>query len=258
MWDPLVIHKREWEKINCDELISGRIPAIIFKEFYDENFCKQVVKKISKNYFKNFQNGKLTHLGPFLMNYCTKKNSYFKEARQSYTIFENIFEESKMPSNEILDTFRLIYPDSSISLARESGNNFSPFVIRIHEEGKSIPIHKDFVGYEGKDYQISNLDQQLSCILHLQEPESGGNLIIYKKKWHKKDEKYRNIDFGYSEKLVSSGTSSVISNIDPGDLVMINPIHYHKVTTIFGSIPRITLGMFVGFFRSQNQIVSWA
>jgi hypothetical protein len=163
-----------------------------------------------------------------------------------------------LPHEKIFNLLRQIFPDFKIVQASESGKFFSPFIIRMHGKGTSIPLHKDNVCYEGKEYYISNSDAQLSCILHLQGTEAGGDLVVYNKNWKKCDEKYRQIDFGYCEKLVSSDQSSVISNIEPGDLVLINPLHYHKVTTILGSTPRITLGMFIGFFRSQKQIVSWA
>ena len=59
-------------------------------------------------------------------------------------------------------------------------------------------MHKDNVSYEGVEYQVSKINSQLSCILHLQETEKGGNLSIYNKQWEKKLEKYREIEFGYN------------------------------------------------------------
>ena len=110
----------------------------------------------------------------------------------------------KIPSKKIYDNLQQVLPNYSISLASEFQNNYSPFIIRIHEKGKLIPIHKDDVKYEGREYCLSNIDDQLSCILHLQEPEDGGNLIIYKKQWKRCDEKFRNIDFGYSSDLIAN------------------------------------------------------
>ena len=92
----------------------------------------------------------------------------------------------------------------------------------------------------------------------LQESEVGGDVVIYNTQWTREDEKFREINFGYSSDAVSSSESCQISNVKPGDLVIINPTFYHKVTTICGDMPRITLGMFLGLHQKSNQVVAWA
>ncbi len=258
MWEPLVIQKSNWKKIDCFSLISAEIPAIILKQFYEKDYCKSITSRILGTQSNNFQNGKLTHIGPFLMSYATKKRDYFEQAKEAQSRFDIIFGDRQIPTTRIFKMLKMVFPESETSLANESGNDFSPFVIRIHEPGKSIQIHKDNVGYEGKEYSISNIDNQLSCVLHLQESEKGGDLIIYKRKWSRTDEKFRNIDFGYSSELVDSEKSCKISNIEQGDLVLINPIQYHEVTKIQGPSPRVTLGMFLGFSNKMQKIFSWA
>ena len=258
MWAPLIVHKSDWKKIDYTSLICDKIPAIILKQFYEKESCKSIVKRIVKISPDDFQNGKLTHIGPFLMSYATKKRDYFEQAKITKSKFNLIFEDLQIPTDRIFKMLKMVFPKSEISLANESDNYFSPFVIRIHEFGKSIPIHKDNVRYEGKEYCISNIDNQISCVLHLQKSEKGGELIIYKKNWKKSDEKFRNIDFGYSFELVSSEKFCKISNVEQGDLVLINPLHYHAVTKIQGTSPRITLGMFLGFSNQTRKIISWA
>lgn len=258
MWEPLIVYKSDWKKIDYYSLISGKIPAIILKQFYEKDYCKSIVNRILGIPTDNFQNGKLNHIGPFLMSYATKKRDYFEQAKSTQSKFNLIFSDMQIPTTRIFEMLKTVFPESEISLAKESGNDFSPFVIRIHESGKSIPIHKDNVGYEGKEYSISNIVNQLSCVLHLQESEKGGDLIVYKRNWRRTDEKFRNIDFGYSSKLVGSEKSCKIPNIEQGDLVLINPIQYHEVTKIQGTSPRITLGMFLGLSNNTKKIVSWA
>ena len=81
---------------------------------------------------------------------------------------------------------------------------------------------------------------------------------MYNKQWKKEDERFRNIEFGYSPRLTESSEFWRISNLNAGDLVIINPSYYHKVTKIAGNTPRITLGMFLGFYRKERKIVAWA
>lgn len=258
MWNPLIVKKYDFAEVNCDSLFSGKVPAIILKEFYDKSSCDSIVNKILKITSNCSQKENLKHIGPFLMAYTTNKKEYFIQSKKSEKEFSEIFLKNENPTSKIFSILKSIFPHSEINLATESGKKFSPFVIRIHESGKSIPIHKDYVSYEGKEYSVSNIDHQLSCILHLQESEKGGDLVIYDKKWKKHDERFRNIDFGYSSKVISSETFSILSNFEPGDLVLINPLYYHKVTKIQGPTSRITLGMFLGFSNNEQKIVSWA
>lgn len=257
MWKPIVTDNSEKNKINFKSVLLDKTPAIIIRNFYDKKKCEVIVDRIKKENIQNFQDEKLKHIGSFLMSYMTEKKKYFEEVKQYQTIFEKIFLKIQNPTAIIYEYIQEVLPDYSISLAREENENYSPFIIRIHEKGKSIPIHKDNVSYEGKEYLLSRIDQQLSCILHLQKSE-GGDLIIYNKKWKKQDEKFRDINFGYSSNLIKDISFCKISNLDAGDLVIINPNYYHRVTEIQGNTPRITLGMFLGIYEKEQKIISWA
>ncbi|MFZ8907454.1 MAG: hypothetical protein ACO2YR_00830 [Nitrosopumilaceae archaeon] len=258
MWEPLIVNKPDWNKIDYDSLIFGKVPAIILKQFYEKEYCKFISDRILSMPENNFQNEKLTHIGPFLMSYTTKKREYFEQVKIANSKFDFIFGSSQIPTNKIFKMLKVVFPESEITLAHESGDEFSPFIIRIHEMGKSIPLHKDHVNYEGKEYSIANLDGQLSCVLHLQKSEAGGDLIVYRRNWMRSDEKFRKIDFGYSSELTSSEESCKITNIEEGDLVLINPLKYHEVTKIQGPSSRITLGMFLGFSNHNQKNISWA
>ena len=198
------------------------------------------------------------HLGPFLMAHTTDKKKYFEKAQLAKTTFETLFSDIENPLTKIYECLNHIFPNYLVSVASEFSNAYSPAIVRIHEKGKSIPIHKDNVRYEGREYSVSEINNQLSCVLHLQESETGGELVIYDKKWVKEDEKFRNIDFGYSSNLTQNTKSCIISDIVPGDLVLIDPNYFHEVLKITGNTPRITLGMFLGFYKKESRILAWA
>lgn len=258
MWESLVFRKSQINKINLEYLFSGKCSSLVIQSFYDKDTCQTIANRIRRYRSKNPHNKELRHIGPFLMSYVTKKGRYFEDSKESLKIFDGIFSGIKTPTAAIRECISKILPNHMMSVATEDNNMYSPFIIRIYEKGRSIPIHKDNVGYEGREYSISNVDTQLSCVLHLQESESGGDLVMYDKQWTKEDEKLRNVDFGYSSHLTKLSNYSVVSNIRAGDLVIINPKYYHKVTKITGSTPRITLGMFLGLYRKDCKIVMWA
>ena len=260
MWEPNRIKKSEFNKVKIDNLLSGDIPAIIIQNFYNTKDCQLIVDRINDHTVNNFQNGKLNHIGPFLMAYKTKKEKYFKDAKGAKNTFEEIFNGMENPLTIIQNMINTTMPYYSLFLATDlQGNDYSPYVIRIHGKGKLISIHRDNVQHEGKEFHVSRIDQQLSCVLHLQESEHGGELVIYKKQWKVKDEKFRNIDFGYSSDVIpSSSESCIVLKLETGDLVIINPNHYHEVKEITGEIPRVSLGMFLGFFKKEDKMLAWA
>lgn len=257
MWEPLIVDFLKLQHTPIKSLLSGDLPAIVIQDFYEKKDCQIIVDRIIKHKTNDFQNGKLKHIGPFLMSYTTKKEEYFKAVTEIQKTFDKIFYRMKKPTSQIHEITSHMLPGYSIANI-EFQEVYSPFIIRIHEKGKAIPLHKDDIRYEGKNYAIHNVVHQLSCILHLQETEKGGELILYDKRWKKSDERYRNIDFGYSSDLVSSSRSCEICNLKSGDLVIINPNYYHEVKKINGEIPRITLGMFLGIYKKEHKIVSWA
>lgn len=257
MWEPLEIFSSSIPQKKVHALLKGKIPAIIFRNYFKKTFCNKICNKIENQKLGNFQNGKLKHLGPFLMAFPTKKDTYFEEAKRSLPFQTAIFEGTENPIKKIFKIMEESFPGHKVSIANEAENQYSPYVIRIHEEGKSIPLHKDKISYEGKNYEISKLNHQLSCVLHLQESDHGGNLIVYNHSWNQKDEKFRNIDFGYSSKLLGNSESCKM-RLNQGDLVFLNPSFYHEVTKIIGRKSRITLGMFLGIYPQEGKIVAWA
>ena len=161
------------------------------------------------------------------------------------------------PINKIKTTISKFFPSYEISETKENHRNYASCTIRRHKKGKSIPLHKDNVSYEGVEYQVSKINNQLSCILHLQETEKGGNLSIYNKQWEKKLEKHREIEFGYNPVLKKNTVADTIKS-ELGDLVIINPNYLHEVKKIQGNSDRVTLGIFFGIEDKSKKIFSWA
>lgn len=258
MWKPQIVGHLSAEETLLKRLIFGKIPMIIIRGFYDKKSCQTAAERIKNHAQSRFQDRELRHIGPFLMAHTTDKEKYFKDSMECKITLEEIFCEITNPVLQIYEAVGRMFPGHSVSLAREFQYDYSPAVIRIHEKGRSVPVHKDNVKYEGREYAVSNIDYQLSCVLHLQESENGGDLVLYNRVWKKGDEQFRNIDFGYSQSLTESSQSCRAPNLGAGDLVIINPIHYHKVTRITGDAPRITLGMFLGIYNQKRKIVAWA
>lgn len=255
MWEPSVVDRAG---AGLERLISGETPMIIIRNFYDARACQKAADKIKRRARHKSRSGNLRHVGPFLMAYTTDKAKYFRDAARAARIFEEIFYGADNPIPRIHGAVGDMLPGYSVLPARELAHSYSPAVIRIHEKGSLVPLHKDNVRYEGCEYAVSDIDHQISCVLHLQESEGGGDLVMYRRRWEVADERFRNIDFGYSPDLIGSSRSCRAPGICAGDLVIINPCHYHQVTRITGDSPRITLGIFFGIYSQDRRIVAWA
>ena len=190
MWEPLVVdYQQVLHEIDLRTALSDKKnpfpPVIIIRNFYDKKNCQTIVKRAKNCNHNSFQNDKLLHLDPFLMEHITNKKGYFEAAKDAQKTIENVFTGIENPINKIYEFISRLFPHYSVSVATESQNDYSQAIIRIHENGKSIPIHKDNVRHEGKEYSVCGVDHQLSCVLHLQESETGGELVIYNKQWKK-------------------------------------------------------------------------
>ena len=256
MWDSIVITNSEISNRDIKKIISGEKSAIIIKNFYEKRSCKKIIKKINNTNIEN-DSKKFNHIGPFLMNYTTTKEKYFQNAKKANMIFKKIFLNVDNPIDKIKLIILKVHPNYEILETKENRMSYASCTIRRHEKGKSVPLHKDNVTYEGIEYNVSKIDNQLSCILHLQETERGGKLLMYKKKWEKKFEEFREIEFGYNSILTKNTQVDTVES-KRGDLVIINPNYLHEITKIQGNTDRITLGMFFGIQNKSKKIFSWA
>ena len=256
MWNSIIITNNKIQNKDIKKISDGEKSSIIIKNFYEKENCKKIIKKICNTNIKK-DSKKFNHIGPFLMNYTTHKKEYFQNAEKANIIFKKIFSDVENPINKIKLTISKSFPDYEISETKEDKQDYASCTIRRHVNGKSIPLHKDNVRYEGIEYNVSKINNQFSCILHLQETEKGGNLLIYKKQWGKKLEKFREIEFGYNNILKNNLEVDTIKS-KVGDLVILNPNYLHEVTKIQGKTDRVTLGMFFGIQNKSKKIFSWA
>ncbi len=256
MWDSILITNNEIIDTDIKKIISGEKSAIVIKKFYERRDCKKIIEKIDSTNIEN-DSKKFNHIGPFLMNYTTTKEKYFQNAKKANIIFKKIFLNVDNPIDKIKLIILKVHPNYEILETKENRMSYASCTIRRHEKGKSVPLHKDNVTYEGIEYNVSKIDNQLSCILHLQETERGGKLLMYKKKWEKKFEKFREIEFGYNSILTKNTQVDTVES-KRGDLVIINPNYLHEITKIQGNTDRITLGMFFGIQNKSKKIFSWA
>ena len=176
MWNSIVSTSNEIENKDIKKIINGQNSSIIIRDFYEKEKCKKIIKRITNTNIEN-DSKKFNHIGPFLMNYTTRKEEYFQNAKKANSIFNKIFLNIENPVNKIKLIISKSFPNYNISETKENKQDYASCTIRRHKKGKSVPLHKDNVKYEGVEYNVSKINNQFSCILHLQETEERRKFI---------------------------------------------------------------------------------
>lgn len=256
-WVPKIVNNNDvsLDKTIFDAISLGATPALVLRNFYSKEDCEKLASQTSN--FSKHMHGEtfLKKIGVFLSAYQNTKEEYFKDAKLANEELEKIFTQ-KNPVQDIHNKIKEI-SNLKISTAVEDGKTYSQGIIRLWEMGDFGPLHRDNANFEVPDFQISKYQNQLSCVLYLKEPELGGELIIYRQKWEKTDEKFREIGFGYTKKVLKTSDKAIVFP-SQGDLVIFNPNHYHEILPTNGIDRRITFGNFFGYNNSEDVVQSWS
>lgn len=245
-------------KNKISEIAHGKKPALIIRNFYEPDLCKIIVNRTKK-----FSDGKIENkihkkIGVSLLSFLTQKSDYFSQADAARKTLRKIFDGIEDPRKKIHRLLSEFYPEKNVAVAYENQKKYACGVIRIHNLGDSANIHRDYVKFEAPNFGVSKLSNQLSSVLYLQQSESGGELIIYKKTWKKSDEQFREINFGYSRNVIADCKNAIKIKPNQGDLIIINPIYFHEILPVKGKKSRITLGLFLGFSKFGRNIITWS
>ena len=236
-------------------LISGKISSIEIPDVLSKSECVLLCDEISKSHSTSSGPDLTTKIGTSLSSHIYDKANYFSNAQNSNQFIQNLFSHTISPIDKMHKILEHLF-QKKISTATEYDMKYSDCLIRIHKNGDSVHVHRDNCNFEMSEYLVSEYRNQLSAILYLQSPQSGGELTIYDKQWCKDDECQRNPDFGYSSDVVDDVEHVTIRPI-PGNLVLLNPNYYHKIGSICGPKSRISIGFFFAE-SSENNLYCWS
>ena len=200
------VHPKEIQQNNkkFERIIKDGFSPIVIKNFYDIELCKTIVQRINHQLENNKKSKKI---GISLVSYANKKSEYFLHAMKARKTMQEIFLGLEDPRKKIHNFLGKIFSNSEIAVATENDKKYACGIIRIHALGDYVAIHRDNVRFEARDFSVSNYQMQLSAVLYLQQSEKGGELVLYKKQWSKSDEKFRNIEFGYTRDVIAESTN---------------------------------------------------
>jgi hypothetical protein len=196
-----------------------------------------------------YSNAALTTFGPYLARHLPDAAPYFAEAGAmdggSFPVVSNL---STLVRARVREALQL----ESLSPACEpDGRMYSAAVIRIHGHGVSNPLHNDRVMRDaaGSGLTLERLELQFSCVTCIQECNSGGELMHYRRRWKPEDERFKANGLGYRDGVVD-GAEVCTFRPQTGDVYLIDPTNYHAIRAVQGQ-DRLTMGFFFGFFEGD-------
>ena len=95
MWNSIISTSNEIQNKDIKKIINGQNSSIIIKNFYEKENCDKIIQKISNTNIEN-DSKKFNHIGPFLMNYTTRKGKYFQNAKKANIVFKKFFQMLKI------------------------------------------------------------------------------------------------------------------------------------------------------------------
>lgn len=203
-----------------------------------------------------YTNGALTTIGPYLAKYLDRPDGYFADAAAARDLLDGVGFDLNL---QVRGALAAALGVPAIDAAREpDGRCYADSVIRIHADGVHNPLHNDNIMRDaaGTGLVLAGLDHQLSCIVCLQECDSGGELVIYGKPWESADERFKPAGrLGYTDEVVA-GAPVHVFRPQAGDVYLINPTYYHAIRRV-GGATRLTMGFFLGLTAGTEVPVAW-
>ena len=196
MWVPKIADWPRIAELNLEGIMCGKTPMAVIRGFYGKKECRAAASKINAHTRTSFQDGKLSHIGPFLMAYATNKKEYFKKAAAAQMVLGEIFPDTHDPIPRIYDAVGRTLLGCRVSLARESRDNYSPAVIRMHGKGKTVPGPQGQRGVRGA--RVRDIGRRLPIVVRTppsrirkrgainhvrQAMEKGGRAVSKRRLW---------------------------------------------------------------------------
>lgn len=249
------------------ELVDLKWPAVVIKNFYPINHCKEVSRRINTSSHnlvtvKEYSNAasekvSLRYIGPGLGQYVSDRATYFRETKLAYSKFIRLYQDLPDPREMVRNKISKLLPNKNIVIAQEKNEQCSAAVVRIMVEGDMSALHRDSAMNYFKGWQISKYPTQFSALVCFQMAEDGGELTVYRKRWNPKDDLAKEEGItGYPNSIVADAESSIIKP-EEGDLYIFHPEIYHDIKPMKGTRDRITQGIFFATSENDQKVVSW-
>lgn len=232
-------------------LFNEQVPAIVIKQFFNQQQCQSVVSKAWEHDFFWLKKPLLGRIGATLAQFHLQEDgeqNYFTVSKQINSVLDWLYAESGSPLEALSN---LLSPDYETSVAYDPDfqAHYAAGMVQIQiNQGK---VHTDKVSIETPHWTIGKIVKtQFSSVLYLQMPDADGALELYNRQWQESD-----INFAFSpdprvrkgvEDMLVDGCQKVVYQPKMGDMLILNTSFYHRVRASEGENPRMVGMSFLG------------
>ncbi|MEV4510736.1 2OG-Fe(II) oxygenase [Dactylosporangium sp. NPDC049525] len=236
-------------------LATRQIGAVHVKGLVAAQDCDDVVDRLEKDRLNAFDLSRYQvptfNLGPILNHYLPQRRitqTYWDEARHAEDFWEGCEPDVRA------QCFRLL-AEAWGATARQLHHDGRPlFRGIVRDNSNGAPPHWDDLAIEfPPGFVVPVPIVQLSFVLYLRMPASGGETDIWPRRWVPGDDRFR---VGSCWPDLPLGAAPLSVRATAGDAVIFDPRHYHQVRPGLDG-RRLTLASYLGI-TADGALVAWS
>lgn len=242
-------------------IAEGEIAAAHFHGAFTEEECARSLDRASRHSAKTRYEGapELLHIGESFFETqfgAHRLSAYFANALRDIRQSRELFGTSRNP----MDLIRALLDEASpcgANLLRVKGQVCPIGLARIMEPGSEIMPHIDSACWDmPQDLGVQQIEAQISVVVILSKPETGGDTIIYPSRLSKMQYDAHRLPepHAYAVDAGVLSAQSVTLRSAVGDLIMFEARYPHRVTRV-GGLARYTLSGFIGVCRDGRLVL---
>jgi hypothetical protein len=242
-------------------IAEGEIVAAHFHTAFTREECAVALEQASRHSAKTRYEGapELLHIGDSFFETqfgAERLSAYFANALRDIRQSRELFGTSRNP----MDLIRALLDEGSpqgANLLRVDGRVCPIGLARIMEADSEIMPHVDSACWDmPQNLGVQQIEVQISAVVILSKPETGGDTIIYPTRLSKMQYDAHRLPepnaYAIDEAVLPA--RSVTLRSDVGDLILFEARYPHRVSQVQGA-PRYTLSAFIGVCRDGGLVL---
>ncbi|MGP4002850.1 2OG-Fe(II)-dependent halogenase WelO5 family protein [Streptomyces sp. 8N706] len=237
---------------------AGTLGAARVRDFFTRAQCEEIMQSLETcdmgSYDEQLVQPRIAKLGPATYDFYGNPElppAYWEHTEQS----------DKSRSGLLFGTDPLDEATAKLEkvwgrpVTRATSQGRPMFAGMIREINSSAKMHFDEVVREFPGVVDETPLFQIAFNCHLAMPETGGEALVYRRKWQPSDERHRD-GYGYAESIVAD-EPYVSVQAGVGDAVFFDPRNYHLVRPNVSGGRRVTLSFFMGV-TADGSLITWS
>ncbi|MER5210245.1 proline hydroxylase [Streptomyces sp. NPDC002838] len=241
------------------DLAAGRCAAVRVPEFVPRAVCEEILHALESAPFDSYGRQRVQppvmRFGVGVSDHRAKgavADEYWPAVEAGRRAWQGLGLPYD-PFEKCREALAVDWP-GTVAVGRRGGREMAPGVAREPNDGFQVHFDDALREFEG-DLLDAPLVAQFAFNLYLSVPEVGGETVIWRHRWHPRDEAFRlPRSYGYAEAVVSDAESVEIKPA-VAEALLLDPRNFHAVRAGRGA-RRIALGFSMGL-TATGELLTW-